>query len=206
MPLFLTFTFLFAIYLHYQIKKTDKVKPEKESLIEKETRANFTRKADISTLNYIELSLESLPFLTEISSSSLPPEVKEELLSYEKIILSLKDTKILNLTGISNTDLKFKYGPANLPFLMQYDENFSKLSRTLSKWGKLLYESGNNEAAKSVLEFAVSLKCDIEDIFIVLGEIYKSEYNIKSLSSLKAQLDCFDESRRASLSRKLDRL
>lgn len=206
MPIFLAFTLLFAVYLHYQIRKIDKSKSEKENLIEIESKANSTRKADISKLNYVNLPLETLPLNKALELEGADENLREEILSCEKKILSMKDIKILNLTGISNTDLKLKYGVANLPFLIQYDENFSKLSRILSKWGRLLYESKDYKAAKSVLEFAVSIKCDIEDIFIFLGKIYKIEKNMTALSSLKNQIDCFDDGRRANLLQKLDSL
>lgn len=207
MPIFLAFTLLFAVYLHYQIRKTDRLKAENENIVEKESKANFTRKADISSLDYIKIPLETLPFhktydVTKDTNTTL----QDEILACSKAIISMKDLKIINLTGISNTDLKLKYGVANLPFLMQYDENFSKLARTLSKWGRLLYEAKEYADAKLVLEFAVSLKCDIEDIFIILGKIYKIEKNMPALLSLKTQLDCFDEGRRANLLQKLDNL
>lgn len=206
MPLFLAFTILFAIYLNYQIRKSDKNVNLEESILEKETRANFTRKADISKLNYITLNFDKLPLSGPTSANDVPQSITEEILACEKEIIVMKDWKILNLTGISNTDLKLKYGPANLPFLMQYDENFSKLSRTLAKWGRLLFEAEHFSASKQVLEFAVSIQCDIEEIFILLGKIYKIEHNLPALSYLKTQLSCFDDDRRANLSQKLDEL
>lgn len=210
MPIFLAFTVLFAIYLNYKIRKSYHPQNKEENILDKEARANFTRKKDISHLNYIVIPFDKLPFQSLKEeyrfSSPIDEELKSELLSSEKSILSLKDKKILNLTGISNTDLKLTYGVANLSFLMQYDENFSKLSRDLGKWGKLLYKANEYSDAKSVLEFAVSLRSDIEDIFITLGKIYKIENNLIALSSLKTQLDCFDEGRRVSLAQKLDSL
>lgn len=204
MPIFLAFTLLFAVYLHYQMRKVDKGTKAEESLLEKEARANFTRRADISQLDFLSIPYERLPMGKPLPI--LDNEVQEEILSCQRLILSMKEWKILNLTGISNTELKLKYGVANLPFLMQYDENFSKLSRTLAKWGKLLYEAEDFSACKQVLEFAVSIKCDIEDIFITLGKIYKFENNFSALSSLKTQLDCFDEVRKANLFQKLSNL
>lgn len=205
MPLFLAFTLLFAVYLHYQIRKNDKARPEKDDLIKIETKANFTRKADISNLNYLKIPFERLPFGKVSTDELVPDDRKREIISCEKMILSLKDAKILNLTGITNTELKLSYGAANLPFLMLYDENFSKLSRALNKWGKLLYESKEASAAKQVLELAVDFGCDIEEIYLILAKIYKEENNPSSLSSLKSKLDFFDDRRRESLLRKLEK-
>ena len=42
--------------------------------------------------------------------------------------------KLLNLSGISNTDLKLQYGHANLDLLAEYDQNFSNLLRCLDSF------------------------------------------------------------------------
>ena len=92
-----------------------------------------------------------------------------------------------------------KYGVANLQILIQYDENFSKLSRTLAKWGKLLFEAGEPGAAETVLSYAISCKADIEDTFITLAKIYKQNGNELGLSDLVEACSCFDELRRENI-------
>ena len=107
--------------------------------------------------------------------------------------------KILNLGGLSNTDIKMKYGVANLQTLIQYDENFSKLSRTLAKWGRLLFDSGELTSSEKVLSYAVSCKSDIEDIFITLAKIYHQTGNELGISDLIESCNCFDELRRENV-------
>lgn len=200
MPILLAFVVLFAIWINYQIRRTSQITPAKEDFWKRETQANFTRKADISSLNYISIPFHDLPFSLEYENYSLPADIEDsiklEIQSYEKVILSLKDKKMINLTGYSNTDLKLAYGAANLPFLMQYDENFSKLSRALSKWGKLLFEIGAFSEAEKVLEFALSSKCDIEEVFFILATLYRQKGDMTKLEILKTSTDCFDELRR----------
>lgn len=207
MPILLAFVALFAIWINYQIRKSNRNTPTKDDFWRRETKANFTRKADISNLNYIQIPFHELPFSLEGGHYSLPTTMeditKQEIQSYEKIILSLKDKKILNLTGYSNTDLKLAYGAANLPFLMQYDENFSKLSRALSKWGRLLFEAGAFSEATKVLEFALSSKSDIEEIFFTLAKLYRQSNEFQKLETLKASTNCFDEFRRDSVLKRI---
>lgn len=210
MPIFLAFTLLFAAYLHYKIRQSNNNSTERESLIEVETKANFTRKKDLSALTYIRIDFDKLPLhygeSSKHISDNLSPETREEIISCEKKLLSLKDKKIVNFTGVTNTDLKLQYGVANLPFLMQYDENFSKFSRILSKWGKLLFNAGEFQAAKMVLEYAADCRCDIEDIFLTLGKIYIAEGNRSAITHLSDKLDCFDEIRRNIILKKLSEL
>ena len=92
-----------------------------------------------------------------------------------------------------------EYGVANLQILMQYDDNFSKLSRVLAKWGKLLFDAGELAASEKVLSYAVSCGADIEDVFITLAKIYKQTGNELGISSLVDACTCFDELRREKI-------
>ena len=207
MPILLIFIMLFALWMRYEIKKTSgKTAKDNKSFLEIEQKANFTRKADISSLDYITIPVENLPFSSSKKTgvaysfpASMDINTKNEILSCEKTVLSLSEKKIINLTGMSNTDIKLKFGAANLPVLMQYDENFSKLSRTLNKWGRLLFENSENKAAKAVLNFAVLCKCDIEETFLILANIYYSENDTDEIKKLTEAASCFDELRREKI-------
>ena len=84
----------------------------------------------------------------------------------------MKDKKILNLSGISNTDLKLEYGAANLNLLSEYDENYTTLCRLLNTLGQRLYETGCPAEARKVLEFAVSTGSDMNSTYKTLCSIY----------------------------------
>ena len=208
MPIFLLFVILFAIWLRYETRKNSQIEAEVNSdFAEKERQANFTRKADITNLDYIHMPLGSLPFMGKYESvqSSYSPSAnissltRSEILACEKNVIALSNKKILNLGGLSNTDIKMKYGVANLQILMQYDDNFSKLSRALARWGKLLFDAGELTAAKKVLSYAISCKADIEEAFITLAKIYRQEDNELGISDLVEACDCFDELRKNNI-------
>ena len=84
----------------------------------------------------------------------------------------LAEKPIVNLTGISNTDLKLTYGAANLESLSSYDENFTDLARTLLAWAERFHELGLNDDAIAVLEFGVDCKTDIYNHYMLLGKLY----------------------------------
>ena len=208
MPIFLLFVILFAIWLRYETRKNSQIEAEANSdFAEKERQANFTRKTDITNLDYIHIPLDSLPFMGKYESvqSSYSPSAnisgltRSEILACEKNVIALSNKKILNLGGLSNTDIKMKYGVANLQILMQYDDNFSKLSRALARWGKLLFDAGELTAAKKVLSYAISCKADIEEAFITLAKIYRQEDNELGISDLVEACDCFDELRKNNI-------
>ena len=79
----------------------------------------------------------------------------------EDTIRRLADKRILNLTGMSNTDVKLAYGTANLPILSEYDANYTELVTTLENWSRELFEEGLYPEALQVLTFAVEIRTDI---------------------------------------------
>ncbi len=142
----------------------------------RENAANSTRKKDISNLDYVDFSGVSLPFAL----------FEDDLLRQcETQVLALKEKKILNLTGISNTDLKLAYGPANLAELTQCDQNFTLLARTLNTWGQRLHELSHTQEAICVLAFAVSIRSDIRATWQLLAELYHTSGDIDKIREMK---------------------
>lgn len=192
MPVFLIFAIVFTVWLRYEIKKASKKEVENKNFLEREQAANFTRKKDIENLDYIIIPLSKLPTTPNFKDDNITVlEIKDCINTVKK----LSTKRILNLTGLSNTELKLKYGVANLDFLMQYDENFAKLSRALAKWGNLLFELGEIQDAKTVLEYAVSIGCDIETVFITLAKIYINLSERDKIKTLIEACSCFDDLR-----------
>lgn len=166
MKLLFPFVLFFSLIFTMLLKKSSiSFSQQAEALLEKERTANSTRKKDISNLDYITIPYEKLPFLEKPS---------ERVKSYEQDILYLKDQKILNLNGISNTELKLTYGAANLPDLMQYDENYIRLVAILGKWAQALMDENYVTEAQTVLEVAVEAGCDSSSIYLNLASIYQS--------------------------------
>jgi len=146
-----------------------------EQFWEKETESNHVRKKDISNLDYIKIPMDTLP-ITETTDATL--------LSIHKTITDLSKKSILNLTGLSNTELKLRYGVANLTFLSECDANFTLLARTLYKWGSYLYQKGNIEDALKVLEFGITCKTDVGKHYHLLATIYKNMNNSNKITQL----------------------
>ena len=85
---------------------------------------------------------------------------------------SLETEKIVNFTGISNTELKLTYGAANLKLLMEYDQNYTSLVQTLETWSDTLYQAGFEADACTILEYAVSIHTDISASYYRLSQFY----------------------------------
>lgn len=169
---------LILLVLKHNIRKAGPKEDTLRALLEKETEANQTRKQDISRLPYIAIPKDDLPF------GRLTPITQDE-----QAILKLMDTQILNLTGITNTELKKQYGPANLEFLTGCDENFILLVRSLNGWAKAFIDANMTADAKSILEYSISIGSDVRQSYQMLADIYFTDADTKALSGLRTQAE-----------------
>ncbi len=133
---------------------------------ERENQANRARKVDLATISYYEFDGNHFPYV----SSDDP-----ELVQCEESIRSAGQKKMLNLNGLSNTDLKLKYGPQNLESLSLYDQNYTELETAIYQYGKLLYEKGYIDEAIPVLEKGIALPTDLASNFLLLAKIYQEK-------------------------------
>lgn len=134
---------------------------------QKEMAANNTRRKSLDDLDYIKLPMEIFPM------DLLPDAPKIE--DYRQIICSLSECPIVNSTGISNTDLKLRYGAPNIDLLTSYDQNYTLLVRTLQQWAQALYDAGYITEACQLLEFAVSTGTDVSATYRLLCNIYQQQ-------------------------------
>lgn len=143
----------------------------------KEYQANNTRRKSLDDLAYITIPLDMLPM--NLCSEDI------HIADYIQTIKDLATEKIVNLTGISNTDLKLQYGAPNINLLMRYDGNYIILARTLQAWANALYEKGYDKEAQNILEFAISTHTDVRGTYSLLCEIYKKNNALENIPHLR---------------------
>jgi hypothetical protein len=166
-----------------------------DDFLAKEQEANWTRKKDLSDLDYLSVPLDALP---------LGKFHDETLQSCEDDLRALAEKPICNLNGITNTDLKLRYGAANLPALSECDTNYSTLLTLLANYGEKLYELSHPTEAAAVLEYAVSIGSDIGKTYKILAQIYRENNQPEKVDSLRAAANDLTSIRRQSILRKLD--
>ncbi len=157
----LLFSAVIALYLFKNKKSQDTAQKD---FWEKEREANSTRRKSLDNLDYIKIPIEKLP----MSLLSVVPKAED----YKQIIQTLAELPIVNFTGISNTELKLRYGAPNIDLLCGYDQNYTLLVCTLQQWAQLLYDSGYINEALHMLEFSVSTGTDVSATYRLLCQIY----------------------------------
>lgn len=192
---------LFIIFLsvaaYYRKRATAQQKKVTEDFWSREDQANQIRRKDISNLPYIIIPLEKFPI--GISDD-------EELTDYENDLKTLASRKILNLSHQSNTDLKLAYGPANLPALSEYDQNYTTLLRNLVAYADCLIKNGFKSEAVPVLEFGISIDSDIRANYTLLAELYKEQGNASKIQELIDKAASLDSMMRSAILEQLHTL
>ncbi|MCR5846926.1 MAG: hypothetical protein K6G75_02245 [Lachnospiraceae bacterium] len=178
---------VFCIWLAYEIRKSNKKGEKSEKAFwAREAEADNTRKLPLDDLHYIIIPDEIYkPFLNSKgefleSDDDTPKDFADALTAFKH----LKNSKIVNFSNISNTDLKLTYGAANLSELTLYDQNFVLLIRTLYSMGEYFNKLGDKDTAKNMLEFAVSSGSDSIGTFKLLASIYKEEEDFSKINYL----------------------
>lgn len=203
---FLTSLLVFIGILTFQLKRSAKIeRTQEEEFWEKERRANFTRKKDINNLPYIPFDISLIPVHEELDDERISEYIAE--------LSSLSGQKILNCTGISNTDLKLKYGAPNITKLTEYDGNYTILVRDIARLSekyliyasraledvssttnqinpsdsKPLSEAAANQLrqdALTLLEYGISIGTDVRLNYELLGDLYKAEDKLDQILNL----------------------
>lgn len=157
-----------------------KTEEKEQSFWERESASNNVRKKSLDSLEYVHIPFDLLPFGTAQDNTILQ--------SAEDELTALKDEKIVNLTGITNTDLKLEYGTANITPLTQYDQNYTALVCALQKWGQELYNQGRFEDAAKVLEFSAKTRSDVSGTYRLLVDLYRTKLGL-SESEIQKKID-----------------
>ena len=168
-PMFFLLALVFTAWLAFERIKSSKQDDERvRAFWEREREADGTRKKNLDTISYIKvpnwITLDSL-------SSSLPTD-DEELNRCNDILNSLMSQRILNLTGMTTTDIKLEYGPANVNIVDEYDQNFTLFAQTIYAYGERLHTLGFDHEAMRVLRFGIDSLSDISGNYKLLATLY----------------------------------
>ena len=178
--LFVIFVSILSYYRKRHSAQQEKVEAD---FWNRESAANSVRRKDISRLSYITIPFE----LFSIGSDS-DTILKDALTQLE----ALRDKRILNLGRQTNTDLKLQYGPANLPALTEYDQNYTDMLHAIGTYVNRLIELNRMTEVVPILEFAINNGSDVSTHYTILAGFYKDINATDKFASLKEQAIALD--------------
>ncbi len=176
LPILITVLILIVVIGFAVRRGKDQYARDEADFWEKERRANSTRRKSLDGLKLISVPLDRLP--TDVCTDD--PRIAE----YVEIVTGLAETRIANLTGISNTDLKLQYGAPNITELSKYDQRYTALASTLQRWADALLEKGERDAAQVILEYAVEIGTDVSGTYRALAKLYDEAGDKDSIRAL----------------------
>ena len=196
LPFFASFI-IFCTWLTFTLVRVRrKEEHANDAFWEREALANSTRKQPLDTLPYVTIPYENLPFSIMADD--------ENVAEYHRIMETLRDKKIVNFTGQTNTDLKLAYGAPNITLLTSYDQNYTTLVRTLQKWAELLFATGYVNETVTLLEFAVSTHTDVSATYRLLASIYHDKQETDKIELLKETAAGLKSAMRPAILRNLE--
>ena len=194
-PIFASFI-VFLVFFYISTNRAErKNRANKQSYWEREQKANSVRRQSLDNLDYIVISYDTFPMAIADTEETIKQCLRE--------LNELASEKIVNLTGLTNTDLKLEYGAANISLLSRYDQNFTILVRILQTWAERLNELGYQNEALQVLEFAISNRTDISGSYYLAAKLYTALGNPEKISYLKRTADTLQSAMRNSIVRTL---
>jgi len=179
--IFASFT-VFGIWLTFQLRKSRNLNEKAESdFWENERMANSVRKKQLEASDFVTFPFDKLP--TE--ESFAPDPVPDSL----PILLSLADQKMINLNGISNTEVKKRFGAANITILTEYDGNYELFVKNIYLLCQYLYDIGRKDEALLLSEETILTGTDSLSHYKLIIQIYQEQGNAAGISWLteKAQ-------------------
>ena len=195
-PVFASFIILILVIRH-AIRRNRRIGEEaEESFWKREHDANEVRRKPLDDLIYVTPDTSSFPM--DVLADD--PEIAD----CRRLVDELKEQKIVNLTGLTNTDLKLRYGVANLPILTEYDNRYTLLVQTLQKWADRLWEKGYTQEAIPILEEQVRIHADISSVYRKLAKYYRENGTPEKIEELKKTAETLNSASKASILRYLE--
>ncbi len=177
---FLTVFIVFLIALAIRYAYLDKKREDTiDSFWEKEKQAMHVPKKDLGDIDYIEVPLQDFP---------IGKYDDDEILSIEDEIVRLSKRRLINITGMTNTEVRLAYGTDNLEVLSAMEEDYNALTVLLVDYGKCLMEKEDHAEALKVLEFGVSTGTDVSANYELLGDCYAALGRYEAIEELKQKV------------------
>jgi len=159
-------TIVFTLYI-----KTRKSGAIQEGLfknfLDAEHGADFSRKKDPEAEDFLSVDIHTLP----ICEYPEEPAYARVAVRQKNVLEISKLPMICNVSGMSNRELKLKFGTANLDSIVTYEENYNRFIHNLLEWSTGLIALGKTEDATAVLKVAIEHRCDRSQAYTMLAEL-----------------------------------
>ena len=188
---------VFGIWLTIQLKKSRKLNEKAESdFWQEEALADSVRKKQLEDSDFVTFPFDKLPTADSFSPDPIPEALE--------MLIALSDKKMVNLNGISNTEVKKRFGVANLSILTEYDTNYETFVKHSYLLCQHLYDIGRTEEALMLSEETILTGTDSLSHYKLILLIYREQGNMSGISWLKERADGIHSITRSAILRALN--
>jgi len=167
---------LFGILYIFIKRGTKKMNRLRDEYLEEDMEANNARKRDVEAEYYFEPDISEIPFQEAPSA-----DIKRK---QEHVIYSSKRKMLRFPEKMSNIDLKFAYGAANLELIAGYEENYYRFISSLISLADALLAEGIRADAVRIFEYTVELRSEYRKSYLPLADYYAENNNAAKLDFL----------------------
>lgn len=182
---------IFCAWRFYEQRKSERLEQKaSDAFWDREAKANYTRKKDISHLPLLEVRETDIPMINSTDDS---------ILYYIDQLRQIIKSPMIDLSEYSNTDLKLAYGVGNFKTLSEYDENYNTFLATLSNLARSYSNAHLYEEAKTCYTQALSYGSKQLSDYTELANVYLQLESPESIVSLIRQVEEGDHPRKAAI-------
>ena len=168
-----------TVMLNFFLARNKSNRIDYDSLMEEESNANRARRRDIGPEHFVRPDLDKLPFT---GFSNEEAEVKKRgslpMIRFDK--------------NLSNNELKYMFGVANLDEITRMEENFTEFIRAMIIWAEEFVSRGVYDNAEAVLNETIKLKSELSKSYTLLADIYKLKNDEAMLNSFVDKISAGD--------------
>lgn len=187
---------VFGIWLTLKLRKSRNLNEKASSdFWEEETLANSVRKKQLEESDFVTFPFDKLP-----SEESFSPNPVPECLF---LLKEISDKKMVNLNGISNTEVKKRFGVSNMTVLTEYDANYESFVKHIYLLCQHLYDIGRKEEALMLSEETILTGTDSLSHYKLIIQIYREQGNLAGISWLKEKAEHIHSLTRGAILRAL---
>lgn len=172
-----------------------------EKFWDNEQKSLFVRKKTIDDSEYLHPNLEGFPYYPIDYFKNLD---REDLFYAQEKCFTCAKMPMMNLAGLMNSEVRFKYGTANLTFIENSEQNYNNYLRSLYNLGKGYYELQQYDHAIVVLVEGVAMRTMISEHYIILAKLYRSLNQVESLNNLINQVNSLNSASKNKLLKTLN--
>ena len=183
LTLFIAAVIWFTTLLRRSSRKKDAERKSLEKYLEAEQQANFARSREIDEKLFVTVDITPFVFDGRV-------DIPADLRAGEGAFMKAAAKKMLRFERkLSNSELKIRFGSANLERLSGYEQNLTNYFIAGNFYAEILMNYNYDDMAVRLLEEMAAQTSDISRTYTLLADAYDKKRDKRALGKLKETVE-----------------